>query len=68
MENKLKYRDKPIYMEGLIISTSDAALEIDLTGRLGRLKIPRRMLISDREIEVGARVGFMMTYPELLED
>ncbi len=66
MQNKLKYKDKPIYMEGIIVSISDGAVEIDLKGRLGKLKIPKRMLISDNDILEGQTVGFMMTYPELI--
>jgi len=41
---------------------------IDLKGRLGQLKIPRRMLISEYEVEVGQEVGFVMSYPEVLTD
>lgn len=62
----LKYGDRQIYMEGIIVEIEDGAVSIDLKGRLGFMKIPRRMLISNHDIKVGQEVGFMMSYPESL--
>ena len=42
-----KYLDKLIYMEGIIVEVHDGAVGIDLKGRLGYMKIPKRMLLSD---------------------
>ncbi len=64
--DKLKYKDKPIYMEAKVIDVSDAAIELELKGRLGTLKVPMRMIISDDKIEIGQNVGFIMSYPEVL--
>ena len=61
-----KYTDKLIYMEGVIVEVHDGAVGIDLKGRLGFLKIPMRMLISDYEIKVGQEVGFNMSFIEQL--
>ena len=61
-----KYTDKIIYMEGIIVEAHDGAVGIDLKGRLGFLKIPMRMLISDYEIKVGQEVGFNMSFIEQL--
>ena len=61
-----KYTDKIIYMEGIIVEVHDGAVGIDLKGRLGFLKIPMRMLISDYEIKVGQGVGFNMSFIEQL--
>lgn len=61
-----KYTDKIIYMEGIIVEVQDGAVGIDLKGRLGFLKIPMRMLISDYEIKVGQEVGFNMSFIEQL--
>ena len=61
-----KYTDKIIYMEGIIVEVHDGAVGIDLKGRLGFLKIPMRMLISDYEINVGQEVGFNMSFIEQL--
>ena len=61
-----KYMDKIIYMEGVIVEVHDGAVGIDLKGRLGFLKIPMRMLISDYEVKVGQEVGFNMSFIEQL--
>ena len=61
-----KYTDRLIYMEGSIVEVHDGAVGIDLKGRLGFLKIPMRMLISDHEIKVGQEVGFNMSFIEQL--
>lgn len=62
----MKYGDKLIYMEGIITEVTDGGVSIDLKGRLGSLKIPMRMLISDKKPEVGQEVGFRMSFPEQL--
>ncbi|MBU5678207.1 hypothetical protein KQI88_17495 [Alkaliphilus sp. MSJ-5] len=67
MDN-LKYGNRQIYMEGIIVEIQDGAVSIDLKGRLGFMKIPRRMLISNHDIKVGQEVGFMMSYPESLSE
>jgi len=48
------------------VEVHDGAVGIDLKGRLGFLKIPMRMLISDYEVKVGQEVGFNMSFIEQL--
>lgn len=62
----IKYGDKIIYMEGVIVEVHDGCVGIDLKGRLGYLKVPMRMLISDYELKVGQEVGWNMSFPEQL--
>lgn len=62
----MKYGDKIIYMEGVIVEVHDGCVGIDLKGRLGYLKVPMRMLISDYELKVGQEVGWNMSFPEQL--
>ena len=45
-----------------------SCVSVDLKGRLGYLKVPMRMLISDYEIKVGQEVGFNMSFIEQLGD
>lgn len=66
--DKLKYGEKIIYMEGVIVEVYDGCVSIDLKGRLGYLKIPMRMLISDYEIKVGQEIGFNMSFIEQLNE
>lgn len=68
MDNKLKYGDKILYMEGVIVEVHDGCVSVDLKGRLGYLKVPMRMLISDYEIKIGQEVGFNMSFIEQLGD
>ncbi|RBP46846.1 CBO2463/CBO2479 domain-containing protein [Garciella nitratireducens] len=63
---KLKYGDKIIYMEGIITKVEEGAVEIDFKGRLGHIKVPMRMIISDYPLKVGQEVGFNMSFLELL--
>ena len=65
-ENNLKYGDRILYMEGVIVEVHDGCVSIDLKGRLGYLKVPMRMLITDYEIKVGQEVGFNMSFIEQL--
>lgn len=62
----MKYGDKIIYMEGIIVEISDGAVGIDLKGRLGFLRVPMRMLITDYPLELGQEVGFNMSFVEQL--
>lgn len=62
----MKYGDKIIYMEGVIVEIHDGSVGIDLKGRLGFLKIPMRMLISDYPLVVGQEVAWNMSFIEQL--
>lgn len=66
--NKLNYISTEQMFEGIIVEVNDASVTIDLKGRLGELKVPLRMVISKWDLEVGQEVGFLMTYPEVLEE
>ncbi len=62
----LKYGDKIIRMEGVIVEVHDGAVAVDLKGRLGYLKVPVRMFISDYPIKVGQEVAWNMSFVEQL--
>lgn len=62
----MKYGDKIIYMEGVIVAFDDCSISMDLKGRLGFLKIPRRMFITDYPVKIGQEVGFNMSFIEAL--
>ncbi|MGX2946470.1 CBO2463/CBO2479 domain-containing protein [Enterococcus alishanensis] len=66
--DKLKYTSTEQMFEGIIVEVHDASVTIDIKGRLGQLKIPRRMIISEYDLEIGQEVGFLMSYPEVLEE
>lgn len=60
------YGDRLIKMEGEIVEIQDGAVTMDLRGRLGKFKIPMRMLISHEIPKLGDRVAFNMSFPEIL--
>ena len=60
----MKYGDKIIRMEGVIVEVHDGAVAIDFKGRLGHLRIPKRMIISDYDLEVGQVVAWNMSFIE----
>ncbi|WP_123052673.1 CBO2463/CBO2479 domain-containing protein [Clostridium sp. JN-1] len=62
----LKYGDKIIEMQGIVVKVSDGSVAIDLKGRLGYLSVPLRMLITDYPLKVGQEVGFKMSFLEVL--
>jgi hypothetical protein len=64
----MKYGDKIIEMYGVIVEVHDGAVSIDLKGRLGFMKIPMRMLITDYPLKVGQEVGFKMSFIEVLAE
>lgn len=63
---ELKYGDKIIEMQGIIVEVNDGSVAIDLKGRLGYLSVPLRMLITDYPLKVGQEVGFKMSFLEVL--
>ena len=64
--NDMKYGDKIIRMEGVIVEVHDGGVAIDMKGRLGHLRIPKRMIISDYDLAVGQEVAWNMSFVEQL--
>ena len=62
----MKYGDKIIRMEGEIVEVHDGCVGIDLKGRLGFLKVPMRMMITDYPLKVGQEVAWNMSFIEQL--
>lgn len=62
----MKYGDNIIRMEGVIVEVHDGCIAVDLKGRLGYLKIPMRMLITDYPLVVGQEVAWNMSFIEQL--
>ena len=60
----MKYGDKIIRMEGVIVEVHDGSVAIDFKGRLGHLRIPKRMIISDYDLEIGQEGAWNMSFIE----
>ena len=57
-----KYIDAVNYYEGVITEVHDGSVAFDIKGRLGSVRIPKRMIISDYELKVGQEVAFNMSF------
>ena len=44
----MKYIDQTSYMEGIIVSLDECSVGIDFKGRMGFIKVPKRMVITDK--------------------
>jgi hypothetical protein len=64
---ELRYGDRIIRMEGVIVDVSDGGISVDLKGRLGHIEVPLRMVISDGPLEVGQEIGWNMSFLEQLD-
>ena len=64
----MKYQDNAMQIGGIITEVESGAVSIDLKGRLGFMKIPVRMLVTDYELKPGQEVVFTMTLPEVIGD
>ncbi len=61
----MKYIDKVIYMEGIIVDLDGSSVSIDFKGRMGFIKLPKRMVITDYDLKIGQEVGLNMSYIEV---
>lgn len=64
----LKYGDQVREMQGVIVEVHEGCVAIDFKGRLGHLRLPNRMVITDYPLKVGQEVGLYMTYVEVLSE
>ena len=56
--DKLKYSSTERVFEGVITEVNDVSVKMD---------IPRRLLITEYDPKVGEEVGWLMSYPEVLD-
>jgi len=54
--------------EGVITELTGGSITIELSGRLGILKLPLRMVVCERPLAVGQKVRIPMGYAEVLHD
>ena len=62
----MKYGDRIIKMEGVIVELRDEIIAIDLKGRLGYLEVPKRMMVAEYPLMVGQEVFWDMSFVEQL--
>jgi hypothetical protein len=54
--------------EGVIVELTGGAATIEIVGRLGQIKLPLRMIVNEKPLEIGQKIRFAMTYPEVIEE
>ena len=62
----MKYGDRIIKMEGVIVELCENHIAIDLKGRLGYLEAPMRMMVAEHPLKVGQEVFWDMSFVEQL--
>lgn len=53
---------------GTITAISDGEFVVQISSRMGILKLPSRSLICENQPKVGDRVKFLMSFVELMEN
>lgn len=64
----IQVNNEAVLYTGTIKEITDTGVTIQLTARLGVLKLPWRQIISNRHPEVGDKIKFKMSYIELEDD
>lgn len=62
----MEHSDYITEMRGIIVEVNDCGVVVDFKGRLGQIKVPLRMVITDYPLEVAQEVGFRMSFLEVL--
>ncbi|MBM7622533.1 CBO2463/CBO2479 domain-containing protein [Sporohalobacter salinus] len=61
----MNYPNQTIKFKGIITEVTDGSVALDIDGRLGFIKVPKRMVISDKPLEIGQSVSLRMSYIEV---
>lgn len=62
----MKYIENVRYMEGIIVALDACSVSVDLKGRMGFIKVPKRIVITDYELKVGQEIALNMSYMEVM--
>lgn len=57
--------NNPTLQPGTVTEVNDTGITIQFAGRLGVLKVPWRMVISENPVKVGEKVSIMMSLVEV---
>ena len=64
----MDYIINPVKMGGLVKEVSDGKVKVHLHGRLGVIKVPARLIISDEPVAVGHETEFYFSYVQITEN
>lgn len=57
---------KPVLLKGEIIGVSDRGVKIELLGRMGVVILPRRSVITNKDLEEGDQVELYLSYAQII--
>lgn len=59
---------KPTLLKGRLIGVSDRGVKIELLGRMGIIIVPRRSVITNKELEEGDQVEIYLSYAQVIDN
>lgn len=59
---------KPKLLKGNLIEISDRGVKIELLGRMGIIVLPRRSIITNKELEEGDEVEIYLSYAQVINN
>lgn len=62
----MEYNNEIMEMRGIIVEIHDGGVAVDIKGRIGQIRIPMRMLVTNYPLKLGQEVGFRMSLLEVL--
>lgn len=65
---EMDYIINPVKMGGLVKAVSEDRVKVHLHGRLGVIKVPKSLIISDEPIVIGHETEFYFSYIQVVEN
>lgn len=65
---KSDYIINPVKMGGLVKEEKNGLVKINLFGRLGVIKVPRKLIVGDEQLLPGHELEFYFSYIQVVED
>lgn len=64
----MQYELNPVITKGKVVAVNDTAIKVDIQGRLGVITVPRRWVLTDKNLEPGLMVEFYFSYMQVVEE
>lgn len=64
----MDYIINPVKMGGLVKEVSADRVKVHLHGRLGVITVPKLLIISDEDLDIGHEMEFYFSYIQVVED
>lgn len=65
---EMDYIINPVKMGGLVKEVSGDKVKVHLHGRLGVIKVPKSLIISEEPVETGHELEFYFSYVQIIEN